>query len=359
MRIFIDIGHPAHVHYFKNFIRIMRSKGHEIFLSARDKEVTHQLLKEYNLTYFSRGKGKNSALGKIMYMFQANWALYKKAIRFKPDCFLSFVSPYAAQVSWLLNKPHIAFDDTEHANTARKFYLPFSKMVFTPFCFQKDLGFKQLSFMAFMELFYLHPSNYKPDLSIYETLKIAKNQPYVLFRFVSWKANHDIGQSGLDLETKRAIIASVKEKYQVFISAEGELPLDMEQYRIKIQPSRMHDALSQAQLFIGEGATMASECAMLGTPAIYVNSLELGYMIEEEKRGLIYGFRNSEGVLQKAKMLLENPNLSFETKTKRDLMIKEMINPTEMLVQAFEQFSQGKFEIGEIQNLINKAAHLQ
>ena len=40
MRIFIDIGHPAHVHYFKNFIWKMEEKGHTIFISARDKEVS-------------------------------------------------------------------------------------------------------------------------------------------------------------------------------------------------------------------------------------------------------------------------------------------------------------------------------
>jgi predicted glycosyltransferase len=353
MKILIDIGHPAHVHYFKNFISRIRDNGHEVVITARDKEVTHQLLKEYKLEYFSRGKGKNSALGKIAYMFHANWFLYRIAKEFKPDYFLSFVSPYAAQVAWLMRKPHIAFDDTEHANMARNFYLPFTKVVFTPFCFQKRLGSKQIYFKGFMELFYLHPDNFQPDLSIYNLLKIPDNQPYILFRFVSWKANHDIGQSGLDLETKRAIIDSVKDKYRVFISAEGDLPPDMEEYRIKIPPGRMHDVLSQARLFIGEGATMASECAMLGTPAIYVNSLELGYMHEQEKLGLIYGFRSSSGVLEKVKILLSNPHFLSETRIKRDLMLKDMINPTELLLRVFDGFSQGLLEIDDIQDYLS------
>ena len=45
MRILIDIGHPAHVHYFKNFNVQMKSKGHTILFVARDKEVTIELLK--------------------------------------------------------------------------------------------------------------------------------------------------------------------------------------------------------------------------------------------------------------------------------------------------------------------------
>ncbi len=40
--------------------------------------------------------------------------------------------------------------------------------------------------------------------------------------------------------------------------------------------------LAYATLFIGEGATMASECAVLGTPAIYVNSLQLGYLFKKK-----------------------------------------------------------------------------
>ena len=71
MRIFIDIGHPAHVHYFRNMIASMHDKGHTFFIIARDKEVTHRLLKQYNLSYISRGKGSGTIVGKILYLFKA------------------------------------------------------------------------------------------------------------------------------------------------------------------------------------------------------------------------------------------------------------------------------------------------
>lgn len=37
MKIFIDIGHPAHVHYFKIFIWLMHKNGHSIFISVRER----------------------------------------------------------------------------------------------------------------------------------------------------------------------------------------------------------------------------------------------------------------------------------------------------------------------------------
>ncbi len=39
MRILVDIGHPAHVHFFKNFIWEMEKRGHEFIVTARDKDV--------------------------------------------------------------------------------------------------------------------------------------------------------------------------------------------------------------------------------------------------------------------------------------------------------------------------------
>ncbi|MDD1696935.1 MAG: DUF354 domain-containing protein, partial [Methanoregula sp.] len=35
----IDIGHPAHVHFFKYLIRNMEKNGHVVKITARDKEV--------------------------------------------------------------------------------------------------------------------------------------------------------------------------------------------------------------------------------------------------------------------------------------------------------------------------------
>ena len=49
MKILIDIGHPAHVHYFKNFIKIMNKKGHETLVVARNRDCIFELLKFENI----------------------------------------------------------------------------------------------------------------------------------------------------------------------------------------------------------------------------------------------------------------------------------------------------------------------
>ena len=66
MKILIDIGHPAHVHYFKNFIKIMQKKGNIITVSARDRECVSDLLVFEEIPFFRRGKGFNGIFGKFL-----------------------------------------------------------------------------------------------------------------------------------------------------------------------------------------------------------------------------------------------------------------------------------------------------
>jgi predicted glycosyltransferase len=44
MKVLIDIGHPAHVHFYKNTIKELEAKGHEVLVTARDKDVAINLL---------------------------------------------------------------------------------------------------------------------------------------------------------------------------------------------------------------------------------------------------------------------------------------------------------------------------
>lgn len=339
MKIFIDIGHPAHVHYFKNFISIMKSKGHEFFLTARDKEVAHNLLRAYNLEFANRGKGKNNLVGKFSYIFRADYLLFKHAKKFNPDIFLSFSSPYAAHVSKLLRKPHIAFDDTEHAKLSHILYGPFTDVILSPSCFYTPFSKKQIFFDAYMEMCYLLPKFFTPNDKIFSFLGISKGQKFVILRFVSWNANHDIGQYGLSSNTKKHIVSELSKYARVFISSEASLPNNLEPYRLRISPEKLHDVLAYAALYIGEGSTTASECSVLGTPNIYVNSLRVGYCIEqEEKYRLCHNFKTDDGIVEKAIQLLTNENLRSDLKENHKKMLSEKINPTDFMVWFVENY---------------------
>lgn len=48
MTVVIDIGHPAHVHLFKNFAFAFQNLGHIVLFAVRSKELEIELLKAYN-----------------------------------------------------------------------------------------------------------------------------------------------------------------------------------------------------------------------------------------------------------------------------------------------------------------------
>ena len=116
MKIVIDIGHPAHFHYFKNFIIEMGQKNHDFLIFARNKDVVHALLKNSSIKFINRGKGLDSKIGKVFYMIYASVFISIRSLFFKSNIFVSFGSPYAAQAAFILRKPHVSLNDTEHVD---------------------------------------------------------------------------------------------------------------------------------------------------------------------------------------------------------------------------------------------------
>lgn len=341
MKIFIDINHPAHVHYFKNFIKIMEEKGHNIFVSARDRDVTFELLDNYKIKFFNRGKGGRGRLGKMIYLFWANIQLLYKALSFKPDLFVSFVSPYAAQVSFILRKPHVALNDTEHADKNHKiFTYPFTSHILTPKAYYNDLGTKHIRFNNIIESLYLSKKYFTPDENILKKMRILKSEKFVVLRFVSWDAHHDFGEFGISKKNKIEIIKIlITNGYRVFISSESKLDKEFEEYRLCLSADDMHHVLYYASLFIGESGTMASESAFLGVPVIYINSLPLmGYLKLERDYSLLKHFSSSKGITNYLIELLKDENFKDNASLNSKLMKKDFINSTDFLVWFVENY---------------------
>lgn len=343
MKILLDLGHPAHIHYFKNFVKIMKEKGHEFAFVARDKEVLHTLLNHYNISYTSRGKGKKSLLGKLFYILYADYVIYKVAKKFKPDIFLSFASTYAAHVSRIFGKPHIALDDTEHAKFELIMYPPFTDVIINPASFWKNFSEKQLFLNTFMELCYLHPRYFNADPSVLTKYNVNRNRPFFIIRFVSWDASHDLLQKGLSYEVKFKIIELLKEVGDIIISSESKLPLELEKYNLKINPAHLHDLIGNATLYIGEGATTASECVMLGTPAIYINSLNAGTLQEQsDKYGLI-SLRSSDNLFEVLKSIFSNIELAKKNAMENRIkLLSDKIDCTAFLVWFIENYPESE-----------------
>jgi uncharacterized protein len=345
MRILIDINHPAHVHYFRNFSKIMKEKAHDVLFVSRNKEMEHKLLSLYGIPYISRGKGKSGKVGKLVYLIYADWKLMQIAREFKPDLFLNFLHPYPSHVSKLLGKVSLVFSDTEHARLHHRLTVPFATKVFTPSCYRINLGEKQVRFNSYMELAYLHPKYFTPDPGILNLLHIQNDEKYVIVRFVSWSAAHDFGHSGMSLKNKRKAVRSLAQHAKVFITSEGYLPEDLEQYRIRIPFDKMHDAIYYSSLLFGESATMASEAAVLGTPSIFLDNDGRGYTDEEERKyGIVFNYTESpkdqEEAIKKALEIIQDEKHKTKYAEIREKLLSECIDTTQYIVDEVLKYEQ-------------------
>ncbi|MBE0637805.1 MAG: DUF354 domain-containing protein [Bacteroidales bacterium] len=405
MRYLIDIGHPAHVHLFKHFAHEMSSRGHRVFFTCRSREFVTELLEHEGFAYTCLGRNYTTTAGKLWGLFRFTSLLFRVSRQFKPDLLLSHSSMYAAFTAFLLRRPHISFEDTFNFEQIR-LYQPFTKAILTATYDHPLKSNKVVRYPGYHELAYLHPNRFTPDPSVLSELFLQSTSPknsqsklesaspseewvceggtteaasrkltfvappgndycssindcvcdpaqageaastpnkFIILRFVSWSASHDIGHNGMTLGNKIAAVNSFSAHAKVFISAESPLPPLLEPYRFPLPPHRMHHAIAFASLVFGESATMASEAAMLGVPAIYLDNTGRLYTREqEEKYGLVFNYTESEQDQQRAIAkgveLLTTPGIKEKWHQKRARMLGEKIDVTEWLVDFVEEF---------------------
>lgn len=349
MKVFINISHPAQVHFFKHFMWEMERRGHIVQVGASDKDVALSLLTYYGFPFQVVGCHQKSLFLKAVELIKSEYELFKIARRFKPDIFVGHGSIINADIAALLRKPSITTEDGEVAVEQRILYSPFTSVICTPSCFKKDLGKKHIRFNGYKELAYLHPNYFKPDPSVLDKIGLVKNEKLIILRFVAWQATHDVAQYGFSLNQKRKLVKVLSQYGRVFITSESPLPEEFEKYRIYITPEKMHDLLYYATLLVGDSQTMTTEAAVLGTPAIRCNSFvgpgDMGNFIElENKYALIYSFRDSDRAILKAIELLQKPDLKEEWRIKREQLLKDKIDVTQFMVNFVENYPQSFYD---------------
>ena len=135
---------------------------------------------------------------------------------------------------------------------------------------------------------------------------------------------------------KRQIYDFLSASVPVFVSSEASLPDEFVKHRLDIPPERIHDVLYYASLYIGEGATMAAETGLLGTPAIYVNSQRAGNCEDLAEYGLVFPLNTTEEILDRAGQIIRNPEQQNEYRQKREKLLAAKTDLTAFLISLLE-----------------------
>ena len=336
MRVLFDIGHPAHVHLFKHAIAALSKGGHPVLVTASEKEVATLLLRQLGISYRSLGPPGRGMMEKGARLALSTVKLLRIAARFRPDVLVAVSPVRAAPAAWMLRRPCIGLDDTEHARLAHKLYMPFVTKLLTPECYGLDAGKKQVRYRGYHELAYLHPRRFKPDPAVLLAAGVDVDIPFCLVRFVAWRAAHDVGQGGFSLTGKTRLVQQLSRFGRVLISSEGEIPAQLAQYAFMAPPQLIHHFLHFAAVCVTEGATMASEAAALGTPAVYLNSLRAGTLTEQQERyGLVFNFNNTEdedvAIATATELMRESRSRRKEWRERAAVMVQDHIDVTDFL----------------------------
>lgn len=338
MKILVGMAHPKHVYMFKNFITEMERRGHEIKILAIEKEITESLLKQFNMPYTLIGKNPPRVYKKILSVPKWEYLTLKIAREFNPDIFLGQALPHFAHVSAILNRPYIIFEDTEIATVVQKACFPFADAIVTPSSYKVDLGSKQVRFNGHYELAYLHPNYFTPDPAVLNDMGLNEDDVFIILRFISWSAIHDIGHRGL--KNKNEIVSQLNKYGHVIISSEGKLENSLEKYKLKISPEKLHDLLYYASLYVGDGGTTASEAATLGTHAILtdITAKYCGVFDVLNEYGLLWTFDDDAGAIDKTAEVLQKCNLKEEGKAKKEKLLKDKIDVTAFMIWFVENY---------------------
>lgn len=332
MKAMICFTHPAWVHQFHHIIWRMRERGDEVLCFVAEKDGNSTLLERYGIPYVrcAKSTGKNPVEKAFLFLkLSAQFSV--AALRFKPDIMIGRAAPMLAVASWVSGKPHLLYEDTEVSKFALRICKRLSTKILTPRTFLTDLGPRQERLDTYKELFYLHPSVFTPDKQKLRDVGFDPDEKYILVRFVAWNASHDIGKHGLDDEGKIELVKRLSKYGRVYVSAEGAVPEALKPHLLHTPYELIHHVLAFAQLVYSEGATMASEAVVLGTHALYVNTIVSGSTREQAERfGLLYNFNEGddryERATAQAEALLEMPNLVELGHEKQKKLLEEKVD---------------------------------
>lgn len=346
MNILFDIGHPAHVHLFRNVYYDLVNNGNKVYVTTKNIPSVFRLLSIYGIPYVSFGSKHDSLLMKgfdqIRYNARLFWMAWTKHITVGVHGItVAHISKLSPMKSILPDD-----DDDEVEPVFAKYGHPFADAILSPADTPRKSKHK-IYVNSYHELAYLHPNRFTPDPEVLKDAGVEMGEPYFILRFNAFKAHHDVGVVGLTIENKRRLVEYLSSKGKVFITTERNIDDEFKPYQLTVSPEKAHSLMYYATMFVGDSQTMTSEAAVLGTPAIRCNTFvgRIHYLEEEEhKYNLTYGFRpeQSEDMFRKIEELLSMPDLKAEWQRRRQVLLADKIDYAAFLTWFIENYPESQ-----------------
>ncbi|MHC4553447.1 MAG: DUF354 domain-containing protein [Planctomycetota bacterium] len=324
MRVLFDIVHPAQVHFFKQAIWSLQRRGDEVLVTARQKDITVELLKALNIEHTCISSKGANMLAMGFELVGRTAKLMKIARRFKPDVMVARVGHSIGIAGKLMRIPTVIYDDMEHAKLQAAIGMTFATYICTGLGYYRDFGKRHVRFQGPPVLSYMSPDYFTPDSQPLREAGLDPDKPLIFFRMVSWAASHDVGRKGTTVEEMEDAVRKLARYGQVAISSEDALPQSLAQYANPVPVDHMHDLLAFCDVCMIEGGTMAEEAATLGVPSICKNTYDFGYLRAlDSEYGLVFRPETMDQAVGIAEGILKNPDAKAEFQRKQEKLLAD------------------------------------
>lgn len=306
MKVLIEIGHPAHVHFFSRAILRLKKQGHGIHIVTRNKEITDALLQRLAIPFQSLSKPARSGVGMAFELFSRWIRIARILLRERIDVAVSISGISTSFPAWLTRTRNLVFTDTEDAKLSNRIAFPFADRIFTPSFYAGDLGRRHLRYDGLHELAYLRDFDFAAARA--ERARLGLPERYSIVRIVKLDALHDQDVKGIDEAKLAEILALLEKRGRVFLSSGEALGPRFSPYLQTFPIESMHAVMAGCQVFVGESPTMAVEASLLGRPAFLVSSRadRLGNMIRLRAADLLRCYPSWESFLPVAEAEIES-----------------------------------------------------
>ncbi|NDY74109.1 hypothetical protein DO021_12790 [Desulfobacter hydrogenophilus] len=355
MNIAFFIAHPSQYYLFKESAAQL-CKKHNIILIYFEKDMISDLIKNdpYNVkTYCIKTIASNNISGTVLNLLKKEFNLYKIAKDHNIELFVG-TSVAIAHVGRLLGAKSIIFteDDVDVTHLSAKIGYPFCNHIVSPaICNLGKWEKKGVKYQGYQKLSYLHPTKFQ-YLNNFNINEMNFDEKFFLLRFSNLSAHHDIGIGGITDELAKKIIEILSIKGRVYISSERQLTTHFEKYKLKIDPTKIHQVLARANLLISDSQSMSVEAAMLGVPSIRFSDFSGRISVLEElehKYCLTFGIKTSESekLLETINELLSiSSDLSAIFQTRRDIMLKDKIDVSSFITKLIDTYPRSINSLG-------------
>ena len=338
MRAIVTIQHPAHVHFYRHAIAVLEERGHEVFVFARENDLAVPLLERYGIDHEVLAGPQESLFSLAKVQLTYEYRLLQRARTIEPDVMTAIGGVAVSHVAPLVGARSVVFLDNEGA-TSHRITTPFADVVCTPRRFEEEYGDGHLRYDGYQELAYLHPDRFDPSPDALRRHGVDPDERYFVVRFRKWDALHDVGEAGLSHAGKKRLVSILADHGEVYITSTDELPPDLEPYRLPVPAHLIHDLMYYADCYAGDSATMATEAAVLATPAVRIQSFadpetDMSNFRElEERYGLLRSTADEEEALEILEGLVSDPATSERWRERRERLLEDKIDVTPFIAR--------------------------